>query len=57
MYVNYSKPDTKYNSYASFCVSVTVDATIFEHVLGVLNSADMWAEGALIHRFYTPRSS
>ena len=56
-HVNCSKLDTKHNSYASFRISVIVDAKMFEHVLRVLNSAGMWAEGALIRIFYTPRSS
>ena len=56
-HVNCSKLDRKHDSYASFCVSVTVNVNIFQHVFGVLNSADTWAERALICRFYPPRLS
>ncbi len=53
--VNCIKLDTKYDGYASFWVSVTVTVNQFEHVLGVLSSADIWPEEALVRKFYNQK--
>ena len=48
------KLDRKYNRYASFWVTVTEAANLFDHVKDVLSSADTWPDEALIRQFYTP---
>ena len=51
-----TKLETKFNSFASFQVTVTLPDTIFDHVLGVLNSANIWPENALVRKFFFPKS-
>jgi len=45
--------DTKYDSYASFHVSLTVKVVHFDNILKCLMAPDMWPLGIIVRIFHT----
>ena len=50
--INCEKLKTKFNTYASFAVSVLVDVAVKTDVIQLLMSSESWAKGVLVHRFF-----
>ena len=46
------KLDTKYNSYASFHVSLAVNAECFNDIITCVMDPEMWPLGIMVRRFY-----
>ena len=44
--------ETKHTSYASFHLSITLNASSYQRAFGILMSADVWPDGALVRRFF-----
>jgi len=49
------KLKTKFDTYASFAVSVLVDAATKVDVIQLLMSGESWAKGVLVRRFFINR--
>ena len=54
--VKSTRLDTKFDTYASFRITVTISDIVFDHVLGVLNLANVWPKNALVCKFFSPKS-
>jgi len=50
--VECEKLATKYNSYLSFHVTVSVDSLVFHDALDCLMSGDVWPMGLLVQRYF-----
>jgi len=48
---------SKYNTYASFSVTVMVEELVKDRVINLLMSSDGWPEGVLVRKYYTNKPS
>jgi len=46
------KLDTKYNSYSSFHVTMSVDSVVFYDAIDCLMSSEVWPMGMLVRRYF-----
>ena len=54
--VTCEKLRTRFDTYASFCITVVADETMKDAVIKLLMSSDAWPEGVLVRRFYHQRN-
>ena len=52
--VKCEKLKTKFDTYASFCISVLVDSVVKQDVIQLLVSGDSWSQGVLVRRSILP---